>query len=76
MSQTIELKPIGSVSSPVTEQTDTGWGDIVARVTLAPEYAGGLTGLTSFSHALILTYLHQARFDRAKHLKRRPQGRT
>ncbi len=44
-------------------------------LTLSPEYAGGLTGLASFSHAIILTYLHQARFDRAKHLKRRPQGR-
>ena len=75
MSLTIELTPIGFVSSPVAERTDSGWGAIVARVTLAPEYARGLAGLESFSHALILTYLHQARFDRAQHLVRRPQGR-
>ena len=75
MGRTVELRAIGSVSSPVGDRTDSGWGDVVARITLEPEYAGALTGLDSFSHALVLTYLHQARFDPAKHLRRRPQGR-
>lgn len=75
MSQNIEVRPIGFVSSPVKDRTDTGWGSVVARVTLKREYAGALKGLESFSHALVLTYLHQARFDPAKHLRRRPQGR-
>ena len=75
MSQMVALNAIGFVSSPVKGQTDSGWGSVVARIALAPEYAGALTRLESFSHALVLTYLHQAHFDAAKHLRRRPQGR-
>lgn len=75
MSETIELVPIGFVSSPVTERTDSGWGDVVARIVLEPQYAGALAGLESFSHALAITYLHQARFVPAEHLRRRPRGR-
>jgi len=75
MSQTIALNPIGIVISPVKDRTDTGWGSVVASIALKPEYAGALTGLESFSHVLVLTYLHQAHFDTAKHLRRRPQGR-
>lgn len=76
MCQSIQLVPIGFVSSPVKEGRDTGWGSVVARVTLQPEYAGATQGLESFSHALIVTYLHQARFDPVKHLKRHPQDRN
>ena len=75
MSRTVALNAIGFVSSPVKGQTDSRWGSVVACITLEPEFAGALTGLDSFSHALVLTYLHQAQFDAAKHLRRRPQGR-
>lgn len=75
MQERIEFTAIGAVSSPVKERTDTGWGEIVARIRLKPEYVGALAGLEDFSHALVVTYLHQARFDPAKHLQRRPQGR-
>jgi len=67
--------PPSVVSSPVKERTDFGWGEVVARIDLEPEYWGALTGLESFSHAIVVTYLHQARFDPARHLKRRPRGR-
>jgi tRNA (adenine37-N6)-methyltransferase len=70
----ITFKPIGVVSSPLMEQTDENWGKIVSRILLKPEYAGGLSGLEEFSHAVIVTYLHQARYDREKHLQRRPMG--
>ena len=75
MTESIEMVPIGFVSSPVTERTDTGWGKGTSRVVLKPEYAGALLGLEGFSHAIIVTYLHQAHFDPSKHLRRRPQGR-
>lgn len=70
----IELNPIGYVSSPVTEKVDENWGGVVSRILLKPEYAGGLLGLKDFSHALIVTYLHQAHFEKGKHLQRRPRG--
>jgi tRNA-Thr(GGU) m(6)t(6)A37 methyltransferase TsaA len=34
-----------------------------------------LEGIKGFSHAVIVCYLHQAEFESAKHLIRRPQGR-
>jgi len=70
----IYLKPIGFVSSSVTEQTDENWGQTTARIVLLPEYADALTGLDGFSHAIIVTFLHQASYKKEKHLKRRPRG--
>jgi tRNA-Thr(GGU) m(6)t(6)A37 methyltransferase TsaA len=70
----IRLIPIGFVSSPVTEQTDENWGRITSRILLQPEYAGALSGLENFSHAMIITYLHQAKYEKEKHLQRRPRG--
>jgi tRNA-Thr(GGU) m(6)t(6)A37 methyltransferase TsaA len=70
----IKLKPIGFVSSSVTEQTDENWGQITSRILLQPEYIGALSGLGDFSHAIIITYLHQAKYEKEKHLQRRPRG--
>lgn len=70
----IKLIPIGFVSSPVTEQTDENWGKITSRILLQTEYIGALSGLEDFSHAIIITYLHQAKYEKEKHLQRRPRG--
>ncbi len=70
----ISLAPIGIVSSPVTEQTDENWGKVISRINIEAEYIGALNGLAEFSHAIIITYLHQARYDKEKHLQRRPRG--
>ncbi len=74
MDETINLKPIGHVVSPVEETVDEKWGGVVSRVLLLPEYAGGLDGLDGFSHAMVVTYLNKAKYDPARHLKRRPRG--
>jgi tRNA-Thr(GGU) m(6)t(6)A37 methyltransferase TsaA len=65
---------IGRVSSPVTEKTDENWGGVVSRILLEPEFSGGLLGLKDFSHAIVVTYLHEARYERERHLQRRPRG--
>lgn len=70
----ITLQPIGTVSSPVTERRDENWGETRSRIRLNPEFAGALLGLEGFSHAIIVTYLHQASFEREKHLQRRPRN--
>lgn len=68
------LKIIGFVSSPVAERVDENWGKIESKIKLDSVYAGGLIGLNDFSHAIIVTYLHQARFQKEKHLQRRPRN--
>jgi tRNA-Thr(GGU) m(6)t(6)A37 methyltransferase TsaA len=70
----IKLMPIGFVASPVTEHTDENWGQITSRILLQPEYIGALSGLDDFSHVIIITYLHQAKYEKEKHLQRRPRG--
>jgi tRNA-Thr(GGU) m(6)t(6)A37 methyltransferase TsaA len=74
MNETIHLKPIGYVVSPVEETVDEKWGSVVSTIHLLPEYAGGLDGLDGFSHAIVVTYLNKAKYEPARHLKRRPRG--
>lgn len=68
------MEPIGVVSSPVTEPVDEGWGEVVAHIRLRPELAEGLRGLEGFSHALVVFEMHDAGFDPASDLVRRPRG--
>ena len=70
----IKLRPIGTVSCPVIERTDQDWGQVRSKIILAPEFAGGLLGLEGFSHAIVVTYLHQASYQKEKHLQRRPRN--
>ena len=69
----IELNPIGYVVSPVSEKVDENWGGVISRILLQPEYAGTLLGLRDFTHAIIITYLHQAHYEKEKHMQRRPR---
>jgi tRNA-Thr(GGU) m(6)t(6)A37 methyltransferase TsaA len=70
----IEIKAIGYVSSPATEKLDEKWGGVISRIVLSPEYSEGLAGLDAFSHAIIVTWLHEAHYECGKHLQRRPRG--
>ncbi len=71
----MECTIIGNVKSPVTEPVDMNWGEVVSEIILKPEYAPGLLGLEGFSHLLVLTFLHEAKYDPEKHLRRHPQER-
>jgi tRNA-Thr(GGU) m(6)t(6)A37 methyltransferase TsaA len=70
----VKVVPIGHVASPVAAQSDRDWGGVVSRVVVDPPYAGGLRGLEDFSHLLVVTWLHEAAFDAAHDLVRRPRG--
>jgi len=70
----IPVRVIGRVDSPEVLQKDESWGAVEARVILKPEYRDGLHGLEQFSHAIIVTYLHEAGYDPSRHLVRRPRG--
>jgi len=74
MEQKINIIPIGSVKSAVTELVDENWGNVTSRINLFPEYKGSLAGLEDFSHVIVITYLHQAKYIPSKHLQRRPRG--
>ncbi len=68
------INPIGIVESRVKDPVDENWGSVTSRVILNPEYSSGLLGLGDFSHVIVVTYLHKASFDPARHLQRRPRG--
>ena len=69
-----QLVVIGQVESPAAEPVDEGWGAVISRVVLLPEFRPGLLGLDAFSHVIVVTWLHRAAFDPARHLVRRPRG--
>ena len=70
------IEPIGTVKSPIVEQIDEGWGEVVSEIWLKPEFTSGLDGLAEFSHAVIIFLMHRAVFDIGRDLKRRPRGRA
>lgn len=73
--ESIVMKPIGYVKNNVENRKDVSWGEDVSSIMLNEEYYGGLKGLEEFTHVTIIYYLDKAKFDREKHLQRRPQNR-
>lgn len=71
----IEFNSIGIVHNVVEIQKDTNWGKDISRIVVEETYEKGLTGLSDFSHILVVYYLDKANFDMEKHLIRRPQNR-
>ena len=72
----IILNPIGYVHNQVDEKKDIAWGNDISTIILDEDFHGGLTGLSDFSHAIILCYLDKAKFIPEKHLLRRPRNRA
>ncbi len=70
------VRSIGAVRSPVEQPVDLDWGAVTSRIVLEPEYRPGLRGLEAFSHVVVVALLHEASFDPARHLVRRPRGRV
>lgn len=71
----IEVRPIGTVRSPVTEVSQGHWGDIESELHFDPVYAPGLQGLEGFSHVVVMFYLHRVQgFDPDTQLLRAPRG--
>jgi tRNA-Thr(GGU) m(6)t(6)A37 methyltransferase TsaA len=72
----MKIDPIGVVRNAVPNETDEEWGSVVSEIVLHPELAGGLQGLESFSHVVVVYLMHTAQFDLQKHLVRRPRNRS
>ena len=73
--ENIIFTPIGIVKNSVKNRKDASWGDDDSLIILDKQYACGLNGLENFSHAIILFYLDKAKYEKEKHLQRRPQNR-
>ena len=71
----MELTPIGTVRSPVTEGVDEHWGHVVSEIHLDGALTAGTRGRDRFSHVLVVYLMHEATFDPARDLVRRPRGR-
>ena len=71
----LTMRPVGRVRNRIADRKDCAWGEDISSIVLDEPYVSGLKGLEDFSHAIILFYLDQARYDREKHLQRRPQNR-
>ena len=72
----MDLKPIGTVKSAVSEPVDENWGKVVSEIHLDPALAAGLRGLDQFSHILVLFFMHRSTFEPSRDLIRRPRGRA
>ena len=72
----LQVRPIGIVRSRAKEPVDHGWGQVESLIEIRPELRAGLRGLGDFSHVLVVSWLHQAGFDPARHLVRRPRGQA
>jgi tRNA (adenine37-N6)-methyltransferase len=64
----LRLRPIGVVRNGRTSTEDRGWG--------ALECAAGLEGLESFSHAIVLFFMHEDPDREPPTMRRRPRGRA
>jgi tRNA-Thr(GGU) m(6)t(6)A37 methyltransferase TsaA len=72
----MNLTPIGIVHNNVTETMVENWGSVVSEIVLDDALAPGLHGLEQFSHAVIVFFMHQAHFNPATDIHRRPRGRA
>ncbi|MBN1230759.1 MAG: tRNA (N6-threonylcarbamoyladenosine(37)-N6)-methyltransferase TrmO [Anaerolineales bacterium] len=70
----VELNFIGMVENNVTELKDTDWEENKSLIRMKVVYAAGTAGLETFSHAIIITYLHAAEYEAERHLQRHPRG--
>jgi tRNA-Thr(GGU) m(6)t(6)A37 methyltransferase TsaA len=71
----LDFISIGTVISGADDTVDENWGSVTSEIHLSDDFSKGLKGLESFSHALIIFFMHQAGFDSETDLIRRPRGR-
>ena len=70
----LRMEPVAYVANGESERKDEDWGNVESVIELLDRYDGALLGLGGSSHAIIITYLHQAKFSAAAHLQRRPRN--
>jgi tRNA-Thr(GGU) m(6)t(6)A37 methyltransferase TsaA len=72
----VTLRVIGTVKNGRDSAADADWGALESRIELLPEFQAGLQGIDSFSHALVIFFMHQDPDREPPTLRRRPRGRA
>jgi len=74
----IQLSPIGVVRNRRSDPRDADWGALESRLELLEAYRDGLAGLASWSHVIVVTWLHLDPDGEAPPAdwRRHPRGRT
>lgn len=67
------MEPIGYVANDVESPADCGWAQVESRIAVKEHLIPALSGLSGFSHLLVVFWMHQAKPPAV--LQRRPQGR-
>jgi tRNA (adenine37-N6)-methyltransferase len=72
----VEVKPIGIIRAPIESVEEERWGDVISEIHIDETYAAGLRGIESWSHVMVVYYMHEAPFDLERDLVRRPRDRA
>lgn len=72
--QPIQITPIGSVRSQVSDSIDENWGKVISEIHLDKSLVAGLQGLEDWSHIVVIFQMHETQFNPEEHLVRRPRG--
>jgi tRNA-Thr(GGU) m(6)t(6)A37 methyltransferase TsaA len=66
------VKPIGIVRNEIREPEYIEWGEVCSRLEIAEEWRGALQTVESYSHLMVLFWMHQVESCKIVHV---PQGR-
>ena len=74
----IRLHAIGVVRNGRGDARDADWGALESQIVLEPAFRGGLAGLESWSHVIVITYLDRDPTGEAPPAdwRRHPRGMT
>ena len=70
----ITLRPIATVKNARVTFEDSDWDAVESAIEMRPETAAGLDGLETFSHVVVVFWMHEDPGEPLT-MKRRPRGR-
>jgi tRNA (adenine37-N6)-methyltransferase len=72
--ENFSLLKIGYVKSTIKEKVYENWSEIISEIHLDTKYIDGLTGLSDYSHAIIVFYMDNFQIEDLNVWKRKPRG--
>ena len=70
----ITLRPIATVKNARVTLGDSDWDAVESAIEMRPETAAGLAGLETFSHVVVIFWMHEDPGEPLT-MRRRPRGR-
>jgi len=72
----IKVRPVGTVENGITQNHKFDAEGTVSKINLVPRYGRALDGLESFSHVVVLFWLHKIKSNEREVLKVHPRRDT